>query len=303
MNDHQAFRVMCSLAATGQLDHPELRALQRHLETCAECSGRIAQLAQIGAQGLLPYGERYRSVRLPARMTSRFVDRAQAEGIRLPSGATGKAAFGWRLAPAILALAVILAGSIGFGHPDRSARTVSKTRESGEPNHESPRMTQAKPDSEVWPDSTNRRTGSGRRGPDLKRASNNWLKPRDVGRSSPVSPSTYGSGDRPPWLGKREQRPYLAFVEYDPFSATSETGGRLLLASATYSPAGGADPAASSTRLLRGIGDASPFQSFSTAFSDRTQPHIDWRRLELQIRLPGIPSSQPQLSNREGDRQ
>src|ERR1700736_2117494 len=83
MNEHKKFQILCALVVVGQASDADLRELKRHIEGCVDCQNRISDFAQISAQALPLSGEKYRKPGSPKRMTSRFIERARAEGIPL----------------------------------------------------------------------------------------------------------------------------------------------------------------------------------------------------------------------------
>jgi hypothetical protein len=115
MSQHKQFETMCALAAVGQLTASDLVRLRQHVEACADCQRRLSEFAQVSAQALILFGEKYSNrPGPPAGMTARFVSRARAEGIPLRKSARSQAgdflySLGWRgnIAAALLMLAVI----------------------------------------------------------------------------------------------------------------------------------------------------------------------------------------------------
>jgi hypothetical protein len=84
MSQHKRFEVMCALAAVGQLDPSDLAGLRQHAEDCTDCQRRISEFAQVSAQALMLFGEKWsNNDRPPKGMTVRFVARARFEGIPL----------------------------------------------------------------------------------------------------------------------------------------------------------------------------------------------------------------------------
>lgn len=122
MSKHEKFGVMSVMAATGQLDTTEWEEWNRHVESCRKCRNLTRDFVQIGAQALLPRGDKYKRVKVDGEMTARFVERARKEGVVLQSPAQPfKNAFkyrlsGWGLAPVALLIPAILAGISAFDH-------------------------------------------------------------------------------------------------------------------------------------------------------------------------------------------
>jgi hypothetical protein len=106
---------MCALAVVGQLSASDLAGLSQHVEACAHCQRRLSEFAQVSAQALMLFGEKFSNCqRPPAGMTTRFVMRARAEGIPLQKSAGSQlreflCSIGWRenVAAALLMLAVV----------------------------------------------------------------------------------------------------------------------------------------------------------------------------------------------------
>ena len=115
MSQHKQFEIMCALAAVGQLSSSDLTGLSQHVEACADCQRRLSEFAQVSAQALLLFGEKYsNSPRPPVGMTARFVTLARAEGIPLQKSAGSQPreflySLGWKgnIAAVLLMIAVI----------------------------------------------------------------------------------------------------------------------------------------------------------------------------------------------------
>ena len=122
MSTHKKFGVLCVLAATGQLDTTEQEEWNRHIESCDKCRNLTRDSVQIGAQALLPHGDKYKRVRVIENMTFRFVERARKEGVVLQSprqsfrNASKYGRLGWELVPVALLIPAILAGILAFDH-------------------------------------------------------------------------------------------------------------------------------------------------------------------------------------------
>jgi hypothetical protein len=118
MSDHNQFEILCALAVVGQVSNAELRELNEHIAGCSDCKNRISGFAQISAQAFALSGKKYSKQPFPKAMTTRFVERARAEGIPLrASGQTlpvdlSFASFGWKgnLAASLLLVAMIAGG-------------------------------------------------------------------------------------------------------------------------------------------------------------------------------------------------
>jgi hypothetical protein len=132
MNQHEKFELLCTLAAIGQIRDADLWELKRHIDECIDCQRRIYDFAQISAQALPLLGDEYGKPRSPHAMTTRFVERAQAEGIplqRFGQVFPSRLSFGRRgwnevLAAALL-LVVIITASISHSFHLR-ARSVAR---------------------------------------------------------------------------------------------------------------------------------------------------------------------------------
>jgi hypothetical protein len=122
MNNHEKFGVMSVLAATGQLDTTEREEWNLHIENCDKCRNLTRDFVQIGAQALLPHGDKYKRVKVDRKMTARFVERARKEGVVLQSppqsfkNPAKNGRLGWELAPVVLLIPAILAGVLAFDH-------------------------------------------------------------------------------------------------------------------------------------------------------------------------------------------
>jgi hypothetical protein len=122
MSNHEKFGVMSVLAATGQLDTAEREEWKRHIESCDKCRNLTREFVQIGAQALLPRGDKYKRVKVIENLTSRFVEHARKERVMLQSppqffkNALKYGCLGWELAPIALLIPPILAGILAFDH-------------------------------------------------------------------------------------------------------------------------------------------------------------------------------------------
>ena len=134
MNEHQKFEILCALVVVGQASDSDLRELNCHLQACIDCQNRLSDFAQVSAQALPLSEQRHGKVRPTKAMTTRFVERARAEGIPL---AAAKPSFlshwsfqslAWKgsLAAAVLLLAII-AGGISRSVHSRARWTNSST--------------------------------------------------------------------------------------------------------------------------------------------------------------------------------
>jgi len=83
MNEHEDFKELCALSASGNISAPEMSELKAHLESCAECRGHLSDFAQVSAQALALHGDSYSRPRLPAGMKNRFITRARSDGVPL----------------------------------------------------------------------------------------------------------------------------------------------------------------------------------------------------------------------------
>ena len=83
MSEHKTFEILCALAVVGQVSDADLRELKQHIVGCVDCQHRISDFAQISAQALPLWGDKYSKLRSPKAMNTRFVERARAEGISL----------------------------------------------------------------------------------------------------------------------------------------------------------------------------------------------------------------------------
>jgi len=145
MNEHQNFEIICALVVVGQASDSDLRELNRHLQACIDCQNRLSDYAQISAQALPLSGKRHGKARPPKAMTTRFVERARAEGIPL---AAVKPSFmshwsfqslAWKesLAAAVLLLAIIAGGISRFVHSRArwaNSSTVAHSELTSEPS-------------------------------------------------------------------------------------------------------------------------------------------------------------------------
>lgn len=171
MSQHKQFEIMCALAAVGQLSPSDLAGLSQHVEACAECQRRLSEFAQVSAQALMLFGEKFgNSHRPPAGMTARFVTRARAEGIPLQTSADSQPreflySLGWRgsIAAALLMLAVI-AGMLNRGQTPAFSRSaiVAGSNGTGEVTFE-PKSAQARSSRLLKPKQVARRANDHRR--------------------------------------------------------------------------------------------------------------------------------------------
>jgi len=134
MSEHQKFELLCTLAVIGQIRDADLRELKRHIGECIECQHRISDFAQISAQALPMLEDACGKPRSPRGMATRFVERAQAEGIplqRLGQLFPSRLSFGWqgwnRALAAALLLLVTITASISHSFHLR-ARSVTRGR-------------------------------------------------------------------------------------------------------------------------------------------------------------------------------
>src|SRR5450631_85109 len=133
MNDHKKFEILCALIVVGQAGDADLRELKGHVEGCVDCQKRIAEFAQISAQALSLSAEKYSKPRYPKAMTTRFVERARAQGIPLresvrplPSElSSGLSSWNGHLAAALLLVAIVAAGISKSVHSRSTATTAN----------------------------------------------------------------------------------------------------------------------------------------------------------------------------------
>jgi hypothetical protein len=83
MNEHEHFKELCALSASGNISAPEMSELKAHLECCSECRGHLLDFAQVSAQALALHGDTYSHPPLQAGMRERFITRARSEGVPL----------------------------------------------------------------------------------------------------------------------------------------------------------------------------------------------------------------------------
>ena len=116
MNEHEHFKELCALSASGNISAPEMSELKAHLESCAECRDHLSDFAQVSAQALALQGDSYSRPRPPAGMKNRFITRARSEGVplRWPSKAIDLD-FGTHFLNRACAVAAIVFVSVAVG--------------------------------------------------------------------------------------------------------------------------------------------------------------------------------------------
>lgn len=99
MNSHDTIRELLSLSAAGVLEAADERTVREHVRECAECAGRLEQLAVVAA-GLgalpvpvMPSGLAERTQALVARELIARADRREGALLAAVAGA-----FGWGVA-------------------------------------------------------------------------------------------------------------------------------------------------------------------------------------------------------------
>lgn len=80
--NHEEYKAMLELAALDALDEAESRALQEHLETCAECREELDEL-HVSAAALVYLTE---PVEAPTELRASILEGIRAPGMRRPSG-------------------------------------------------------------------------------------------------------------------------------------------------------------------------------------------------------------------------
>jgi hypothetical protein len=85
MTDHEHYAILCTLAATGQLDALEEIEFDEHRMHCFVCRERVQDLHSIGAQLILNAALQSTSSSMPAGSLERFRARAIREGIAAPA--------------------------------------------------------------------------------------------------------------------------------------------------------------------------------------------------------------------------
>jgi hypothetical protein len=133
MSDHSHYEELASLAAGGHLSDEELRDLQQHAETCAECKDAVAEFREVVQFGLplaqSPFRRRINMItsRPDPGATERFIRRASLEGIVFSPGvrrpavhSRGRLTFALAGAGALAAItAAVLLSSHHLGLPSR----------------------------------------------------------------------------------------------------------------------------------------------------------------------------------------
>jgi hypothetical protein len=136
MNEHTHYEELAALSAGGHLCADEMKDVQRHLETCAECKNVTAEFRDIVHFGLPLTSSRFRRridmilARPDPGARERFIRRASLEGITFSPDVKGTDSSRWRhlgfagagvgvLAAIVAALFVSHHLSLPFGHFDR----------------------------------------------------------------------------------------------------------------------------------------------------------------------------------------
>lgn len=84
MKEHEEYKLLCGLAAAGEILPDDLQDLKQHLDECEECRLLFSDFVQVSAQAFpLLSDHNYRAV--PSGMKTKFVERARTEGIPLRS--------------------------------------------------------------------------------------------------------------------------------------------------------------------------------------------------------------------------
>jgi len=84
MNPHEPYEILCAMITSGEASPADVKQLRPHLQECPECRQCLSAFTQVSALALPLHGERHMPA-VPSGMTSRFVERARAEGIPLLS--------------------------------------------------------------------------------------------------------------------------------------------------------------------------------------------------------------------------
>jgi len=117
--DQGHYKLLCGLAAAGQLSDSEMLDLEEHAVDCLECRERIAQMFAMSRELFLVTAGRKGDNKGPSGMEQRFVDRALRSGIPLSQKAPSSSVssiFQFGLATCLLIFSIIVGWKFFSAH-------------------------------------------------------------------------------------------------------------------------------------------------------------------------------------------
>lgn len=150
MKEHNEYRILCGLAAAGEVASDDMEELNRHLQECDDCRLLLSEFVQVSAQALPLLVDHEPAT--PRGMKARFIERARAEGVPLRSPESLLSGVSFLFRPQLAWAAIATAGLLiwvtvwHFGSTGRSAsHQVSYERSSPDRGSSSSSMGSGQP--------------------------------------------------------------------------------------------------------------------------------------------------------------